>query len=120
MESDSELLETPQTGPVPPSTATFHQVREYLTLILKHRHQLPDDYVQNVVARWAVGSGRELRNYTPQMYFNIFGREGGWLLYSDIKTEMLRSQIATKRAEWEQQKQQQRSGKFCTDCSVSL
>lgn len=66
-EGESELLKTPQTGPVPPSTATFQQVREYLTSLLKDRHQLPDDYVQNVVTRWAVGSGRELRNYTPQM-----------------------------------------------------
>lgn len=96
LESGSELWGKPQIGPVPQSAATSHEVRDYLTSLLKNRHQLPDDYVRKVVARWTVGGGRELRNYTPQMYFNIFGLEDGWVLYSDIKTEVLRSQLAAR------------------------
>jgi hypothetical protein len=76
---------------IPPSTATPAEVRDYLASLLRKRHNLPDDQVRRVVAHWELGTGRELRIYTAQMYLYIFGSEYGWTLYRDVRLELYRT-----------------------------
>lgn len=85
----------PQADALPPPSATSDEVRDYLASLLKNKHKLDDDHVRRVVSRWTIGTGRELRSYTPQMYLSIFGREDGWVLYSDIKLDIYQSQTKT-------------------------
>lgn len=79
------------TNTIPPSTATPAEVRAYLSSLLRKRHSLPDDQVRRVVAHWTLGTGRELRIYTGQMYLDIFGSEYGWTLYRDVRLELYRT-----------------------------
>lgn len=88
----------PQADALPPPNATPDEVREYLASLLRSKHHLPDDHVRRVVACWTIGTGRELRTYTPHMYLGIFGREDGWALYRDINLEISKSQ---KKTFWE-------------------
>lgn len=83
-------IESSDTQPndIPPSTATPDEVRAYLASLLRKNHNLPDDQVRRVVANWTLGTGRELRIYTAQMYLNIFGSEYGWMLYRDVRLEL--------------------------------
>jgi hypothetical protein len=79
---------------VPPSSATPDEVRDYLASLLRKRHDLPDDQVRSlrcVISQWTIGTGRELRIYTAQMYLNIFGSEYGWTLYRDVRLELHRT-----------------------------
>ena len=76
------------TDTVPPSTATPAEVRGYLASLLTKRHDLPENQVQRVVAHWTIGTGRELRVYTAQMFLDIFGGEYGWALYRDVRLEL--------------------------------
>lgn len=87
-----------QAETIPPPTATSDEVRAYLNSLLRDRHNLPDDHARRVVARWTLGTGRELRSYTPQMYLDIFGREEGWFLYRDIKMDAYK---AKKKTWWQ-------------------
>jgi hypothetical protein len=80
-----------QTEIVPPSTATPAEVRDYLASLLRKRHSLPEDQVRRVVAHWNLGTGRELRVYTAQMYLDIFGSEYGWTLYRDVRLGLYRT-----------------------------
>lgn len=77
-----------QNNAIPSSTATPDEVRDYLASLLRKRHDIPDDQVRRVVANWRLGTGRELRIYTAQMYLNIFGSEYGWTLYRDVRLEL--------------------------------
>jgi hypothetical protein len=71
---------------VPPSiNATPDEVRDFITRLLINRRGLPQDHVRRAVAKWTVGSGRELRSYTPSMYLDLFGREDGWIIYREVK-----------------------------------
>jgi hypothetical protein len=80
-----------QTSTIPASTASPDEVRDYLASLLTKRHNLPDDQVRRVVAQWTIGTGRELRVYTAQMYLDIFGTEYGWTLYREIMLEIHRN-----------------------------
>lgn len=85
----------PQADALPPPNATPDEVRDYLASLLRNKHNLADDHVRRVVASWTIGTGRELRTYTPHMYLGIFGREDGWALYRDINLEISKSQTKT-------------------------
>jgi hypothetical protein len=84
LNSNSQNTETPND--VPPSVkATPEEVRDFITRLLINRRGLPQDHVRRAVAKWTVGSGRELSSYTPSMYLDIFGREDGWIIYREVK-----------------------------------
>ena len=74
---------------LPSTRATPDQVRSFLTHILVNKRDLPLDHVRHTVARWRVGTGLELRNYSPAMYLDIFGREDGWVIYREVRLLML-------------------------------
>lgn len=81
---NSENTEAPND--VPPSVnATPEEVRDFIIRLLINRRGLPHDHVRRAVAKWTVGSGRELRSYTPSMYLDVFGREDGWIIYREVK-----------------------------------
>jgi hypothetical protein len=68
----------------PPPEASPEQIRTYLTCLLTTKRKLPEDYVRPVVANWKIGSGQELRSYSPAMYLRIFGHEDGWIIYREV------------------------------------
>jgi hypothetical protein len=83
---------------VPPSVnATPDEVRDFITRLLINRRGLPQDHVRRAVAKWTVGSGRELRSYTPSMYLDIFGREDGWIIYREVKLSIYCEQNKSSR-----------------------
>jgi hypothetical protein len=84
LNSNSQNTETPNDVP-PAVNATPEEVRDFITRLLINRRGLPQDHVRCAVAKWTVGSGRELRSYTPSMYLDIFGREDGWIIYREVK-----------------------------------
>ncbi|KAI7546722.1 hypothetical protein KC331_g5448 [Hortaea werneckii] len=73
---------------LPASKASPDEVRQFIMHILVSRRQLPTDHVRRVAARWTVGSGLELRTYSPSMYLELFGSEDGWILYKEVKLMM--------------------------------
>lgn len=78
---------------VPPSVnATPDEVRDFITRLLTNRRGLPQEHVRRAVAKWIVGSGQELRSYSPSMYLDLFGREDGWIIYREVKLCMYREQ----------------------------
>jgi hypothetical protein len=81
---NSQSTEAPNDVP-PAVNATPDEVRDFITRLLINRRGLPQDHVRRAVAKWTVGSGRELRSYTPSMYLDIFGREDGWIIYREVK-----------------------------------
>jgi hypothetical protein len=68
----------------PPPEASPAQIRTYLTHLLTTKRKLPEDYIRLVVANWKLGSGQELRSYSPAMYLRIFGHEDGWIIYREV------------------------------------
>lgn len=66
--------------PTPPPNASPEQIRTYLSHLLTTKRRLPEEYVLPVVANWKLGSGQELRSYSPAMYLRIFGHEDGWII----------------------------------------
>lgn len=63
---------------VPDEDATPDKVRDYLMQLLVTKRALATDHAQCIADRWTIGTGKELRSYTPDMYFEVFGREDGW------------------------------------------
>jgi hypothetical protein len=71
---------------VPPTKkASPDEVRQFLARLLTSQRGLPEDHIRRAVAKWTVGSGQELRSYSPAMYLDIFGLEDGWIIYSEVK-----------------------------------
>lgn len=70
---------------LPASQASAEEVRQFIIHVLVSRRELPIDYARHVAARWNVGSGLELRTYSPSMYLEVFGRENGWILYKELR-----------------------------------
>jgi hypothetical protein len=69
---------------LPEATAPPAQVRTFISHLLQQR-EIPEYDIQNVVTRWRIGSGREMRAYDPSMYIDVFGAEYGWIIYRDVK-----------------------------------
>ena len=74
----------------PAPEASPEQIRAYLSHVLITKRKLPEDYVRPVVARWQLGSGQELRSYSPAMYLRVFGHEDGWIIYREVMLAKLR------------------------------
>lgn len=71
---------------IPATEASPAEVREFLKrLLIAKRPNVDSDQVS---AKWVNGSGKELRTYPPSMFFEIFGREDGWMVYKELKLFM--------------------------------
>lgn len=89
---------TESPNDVPPSVnATPDEVRDFITRLLIKRRGLPQDHVRRAVAKWTIGSGQELRSYSPSMYLDFFGREDGWTIYCEVKLCMYCEQNKSSR-----------------------
>jgi hypothetical protein len=77
---DAATLETP-----PEITATADQIRDFLVHLLTSKRGLALDHARRIASKWTIGNGKELRNYPPSMYLDIFGREDGWVVYKEVK-----------------------------------
>lgn len=76
--------------PLPPRNASPEQVRDYINQLLTTKRNLPNDELASIAARWTVGSGQELRSYSPSMYFQVFGYEDGWIVFHEVKLALYR------------------------------
>merc|ERR1711939_56540 len=76
-QADSNIL--------PASQASAEEVRHFIIHVLVSRRQLSLDDARRVATRWTVGSGLELRTYSPSMYLEVFGSEHGWILYKELR-----------------------------------
>jgi hypothetical protein len=86
---------TQQTS-TPSPEASPEQIRTYLFHLLITKRKLPEDYVRPIVANWKLGSGQELRSYSPAMYLRIFGHEDGWIIYREVMLAKLREDTTAK------------------------
>lgn len=75
---------------VPGPRANPDEVREYLTHLLIENRSLHTDHVRRVVSKWTVGTGQELRSYPPSIYFDLLGKEDGWIVYKEVKLAIKR------------------------------
>ena len=80
----------------PSPEASPEQIRTYLFHLLITKRKLPEDYVRPIVANWKLGSGQELRSYSPAMYLRIFGHEDGWIIYREVMLAKLHEDAQAK------------------------
>jgi hypothetical protein len=69
---------------LPSPKATPAEIVDFLVHLLVST-DMPVDQARRVAAKWTRGSGQELRSYPPAMYFEIFGKEDGWITYREVK-----------------------------------
>ncbi|KAM0716074.1 hypothetical protein Q7P37_008588 [Cladosporium fusiforme] len=85
---EDELLS--HIAAVPSVHATPHDICDFLTYLLVKKRGFAQEHARRVAAKWTVGSGLELRQYNPTMFFQVFGREDGWILYREVKVGLWR------------------------------
>lgn len=68
----------------PPAKASPLEVSDFLIHLLIDSRGLSTDEARRVAALWTRGTGQELRSYPPAMYFEIFGKEDGWIVYKEV------------------------------------
>lgn len=85
----------PETSDIPTPTpeASPEEVRAYLACLLTTKRKVPDDDAHRIVSPWRIGSGQEMRSYSPAMYLKVFGDEQGWILYREVQLAMSREQV---------------------------
>jgi hypothetical protein len=69
----------------PEPKATPDEVRDFIVEVMRARG-IGLDYARRVAARWTIGTGRELRQYPPPMFKDIFGPEDGWIVYKAARS----------------------------------
>ncbi|KAH6882082.1 hypothetical protein BKA58DRAFT_372699 [Alternaria rosae] len=74
---------------IPEPDAPPADIREFLTGILAVSRRLSHEHASAIANKWKLGTGRELREYPPKMYLEIFGPEEGWCVYREVKTRLL-------------------------------
>jgi hypothetical protein len=68
----------------PDVKATPMEVSDYLAHLLINSRGMSTDGARRVAALWTRGTGQELRSFPPAMYFEIFGKEDGWIVYREV------------------------------------
>jgi hypothetical protein len=74
---------------IPEPDALPSDIRDFLTEVLSVSRGLAREHAGAIADKWKLGTGRELRNYPPKMYLEIFGPEEGWCVYKEVKTRLL-------------------------------
>ena len=73
---------------VPKRKASPEEIRAFFTTLLtEHDVAFADDSAkcEEIVSAWKIGGGKEMRQYGPAMYLEMFGREYGWILYREVR-----------------------------------
>ena len=73
-----------QSDVVPHAKASPMEVSDFLVHILTSSRDMSTDGARRVAALWTKGTGQELRSFPPAMYFEIFGKEDGWIVYREV------------------------------------
>lgn len=69
---------------LPPVKASPLEVSDFLIHLLIDSRGMSTDEARRVAALWNKGTGQELRRFPPAMYFDIFGKEDGWIVYKEV------------------------------------
>ncbi|KAB8346369.1 hypothetical protein FH972_023411 [Carpinus fangiana] len=72
----------------PDRDATPQTVRSFLADSLVPRYGL-HEAAASAAAKWVIGSGRELRDYPPCRFVEVFGRDDAWLVYRVVRPRTL-------------------------------
>jgi hypothetical protein len=73
-----------QSDVVPHAKASPMEVSDFLAHLLTESRDMSTDGARRVAALWTKGTGQELRSFPPTMYFEIFGKEDGWIVYREV------------------------------------
>ncbi|THX51851.1 hypothetical protein D6D11_04917 [Aureobasidium pullulans] len=74
----------PEVLALPSPMATPDDVRIYLLRLLMEKRRLHLDRARHVASKWVRGNGQDLVEYSPQVYYGIFGHEDGWMVYKEV------------------------------------
>ncbi|KAI4664123.1 uncharacterized protein J4E79_003624 [Alternaria viburni] len=74
---------------IPEPDALPNDIREFLSEVLSVSRGLSREHASTIADKWRLGTGRELRDYPPKMYLEIFGPEEGWCVYREVKSRLL-------------------------------
>lgn len=88
-----EATEPKASDTLPEDAATPAQIRDFLVQLLTAKRGITVDHASRIADKWTISSGKELRNYPPLMYTEIFGREYGYIVYREVKTLIYRAEI---------------------------
>jgi hypothetical protein len=69
---------------LPHAKASPLEVSDFLIHLLIDSRGMSTDGARRVAAMWTKGTGHELRAFPPAMYFDIFGKEDGWIVYREV------------------------------------
>ena len=105
-----------QNDVLPDARATPMEVADFLTHLLIDARGMSTDGARRVAAMWTKGTGQELRSFPPAMYFEIFGKEDGWIVYREVHLALHREK---SKGFW------YRYGgckccRFCRECKCTL
>lgn len=84
---------------LPAVEATPEEIREYFIQVLRKRG-IDLERAKSLAAKWTLGSGKELRDYSQEMFTGIFGAEEGYVIHSDLQPLV---QKEKKRREYDQE-----------------
>lgn len=73
-----------QGDELPNKKATPMEVSDFLTHLLINSRGMSTDGARRVAALWTRGTGQELRSFPPAMFFEIFGKEDGWIVFREV------------------------------------
>jgi hypothetical protein len=93
---------------LPEETATPEQIREFLLQLLITKRGISTEHASRIASKWTISSGKELRNFPPAMFTEIFGREDGYIVYREVKTLVYQLEIDEKKEKKEQRTTQKR------------
>jgi hypothetical protein len=79
-----------QNDVLPHARATPMEVSDFLSHLLIDSRGMSTDGARRVAAMWTKGTGQELRSFPPAMYFEIFGKEDGWIVYREVHLTILK------------------------------
>lgn len=80
---------------LPHVKATPMEVADFLTHLLIDSRGMSTDGAHRVAALWTRGTGQELCSFPPAMYFDIFGKEDGWIVYKEVHLALHREKSKT-------------------------
>ena len=77
---------------LPHAKASPIEVSDFLAYLLTDSRHMSTDGARRLAALWTKGTGQELRSYSPAMYFEIFGKEDGWIVYREVHLALHREE----------------------------
>lgn len=93
---------------LPEETATPEQICDFLVQLLTTKRGISTEHASRIASKWTISSGKELRNFPPAMFTEIFGREDGYIVYREVKTLVYQLEIDEKKEKKEQRTTQKR------------